>query len=44
MVADAIIERLSTMKYPAKVRDFDKERFLNDLKIFFKEEINYNPS
>ncbi|WP_281643168.1 hypothetical protein [Hoylesella loescheii] len=44
MVADAIIDRLNTMKYPAKVKDFDKERFLNDLKIFFKEEINYNPS
>lgn len=44
MVADAIIDRLSTMKYPAKVKDFDKERSLNDLKIFFKEEISYNPS
>ena len=44
MVADAIIDRLNTMKYPAKVKEFDKERFLNDLKNFFQEEINYNPS
>ena len=44
MVADAIIDRLNTMKYPAKVKEFDKERFLNDLKKFFQEEINYNPS
>jgi hypothetical protein len=44
MVADAIIDRLNTMKYPAKVKEFDKERFLNDLKKIFQEEINYNPS
>jgi D-xylulose kinase len=44
MVADPIIDRLNTKKYPAKVKEFDKERFLNDLKNFFQEEINYNPS
>jgi hypothetical protein len=37
MVADAIIDRLNTMKYPAKVKEFDKERFLNDLKKSFKK-------
>ena len=37
MVADPIIDRLNTMKYPAKVKEFDKERFLNDLKKSFKK-------
>ncbi len=37
MGADAIIDRLSTMKYPTKVKDFDKERFLNDLKSSSKK-------
>lgn len=39
IIAAAIIDKVSTMKYPAKTKGFDKEAFLEDLKRFFKRQM-----
>ncbi len=39
IIAIAIIDKVSTMKYPAKTKGFDKELFFEDLKRFFKRQM-----
>lgn len=38
IIANAILETIRDLKYPTKIKDFDKERFYNDLLLFFNEE------
>lgn len=38
MIADKIITTIRDLKYPAKIKDFDKEKFFRDLSLFFKNE------
>lgn len=38
MIATLILESVKNIKYPRKIRDFDKERFYGDLKAFFELE------
>ncbi|WP_036909394.1 hypothetical protein, partial [Hoylesella timonensis] len=38
MIARSIMERVRNLKYPAKIKDFDKERFLKDLTLFFEQQ------
>lgn len=36
MIANEIITTVKYLKYPAKIKDFDKEIFFQDLSLFFK--------
>jgi hypothetical protein len=38
IIAQAILETLKTLKYPVKLKEFDKLGFYNDMKTFFIEE------
>ena len=38
IIAQAILETLETLKYPVKLKEFDKLGFYNDMKTFFIEE------
>ena len=38
MIARSIMERVRNLKYPAKIKDFDKERFSKDLTVFFEQQ------
>lgn len=38
MIAGSIMETVKTLKYPKKIKDFDKERFYEDLRLFFEKE------
>lgn len=38
LIASSIIETIRNLKYPTTIKDFDKDRFFNDLVIFFKQE------
>lgn len=38
MVANEILTTVKNMKYPAKVKSFDKDKFYQDLNLFFEEE------
>lgn len=38
MIARSIMERVRNLKYPAKIKDFDKERFFKDLTLFFEQQ------
>mgnify|MGYP000464587451 FL=1 len=35
IIAQAILETLETLKYPVKLKKFDKPGFYNDMKTFF---------
>ena len=35
IIAQAILETLETLKYPVKLKEFDKLGFYNDMKTFF---------
>ncbi|WP_418893596.1 hypothetical protein [Limibacterium fermenti] len=38
MVANEIITTIRDLKYPAKIKDFDREQFFHDLNCFFEQE------
>ena len=38
MIAGSIMEMVRTLKYPKKIKDFDKEKFYEDLRLFFEKE------
>ncbi len=38
MIAGSIMETVRTLKYPKKIKDFDKEKFYEDLRLFFEKE------